>query len=83
MKKKTNKKDKILLFFSRSGPGRRGPWEQASFFLILALVLARLIIAAWFPAVKMAAQRGKFAAIAASQTVGITYGLFFLYLIVA
>ena len=28
--------------------------------IILALVLARLIIAAWFPAVKMAAQRGKF-----------------------
>ena len=59
------------------------PGNKLEFFPILALVLARLIIAAWFPAVKMAAQRGEFEAIAASQTVGITYGLFFLYLIVA
>ena len=81
--KKLTKKTKFCYFFSVSGPGRRGPWEQAWVFLILALVLARLIIAAWFPAVKMAAQRGEFVAIAASRTVGITYGLFFLYLIVA
>ena len=81
--KKLTKKTKFCYFFSVSGPGRRGPWEQAWVFLILALVLARLIIAAWFRAVKMAAQRGEFVAIAASQTVGITYGLFFLYLIVA
>ena len=88
--KKLTKKTKFCYFFSVSGPGRRGPWEQCWFFIILALTRTSPRTVnncglVWFPgfplAVKMAAQRGKFVAIAASQTVGITYGLFFLYLI--
>ena len=86
-KKKLTKKTTFCYFFSLVGLGRRGPWEQCWFFIILALTRTSPRTVnncglVWFPlAVKMAAQRGKFVPIAASQTVGITYGLFFLYLI--
>ena len=50
-KKETNI---ILGFFGRVGE------DPGNEVIILALVLARLIIAAWFPAVKMAAQRAEF-----------------------